>query len=143
MTRKRPTSDEKVAALVLTMMVEEDGKLVPFLDREMAKQMTAAQIASLVEWDHYPVPVALGGDNHPTNLVARPILEHRTKTAKIDVPAIAKTARISAAHEDFKRRVLAKVTGEETGEAPKRKALIPGSRGTGFRKKINGRVERR
>lgn len=134
----------KLAAVLLEMKVaDENGQLVPLIDREMAKNMTAAQVISLWQFDHYPVPKALGGSDHPTNLVARPIMEHRTKTAKIDVPAIAKSARISASHEDFKRRLLAKATGAETEEAPKRKALIAGSRGTPFRKKINGRVERR
>ena len=81
--------------------------------------------------------------NHPTNLTPRPIMEHRIKTATRDVPTITKGNRISAAHEDFKRRVLAKVTGDTAEEAPKRKATFPGSRQSQFKKKINGRVERR
>lgn len=134
----------KLAAVLLEMKVaDENGNLVPLIDRETAKNLTAAQVISLWQFDHYPVPKALGGSDHPTNLVARPIMEHRIKTAKIDVPAIAKTARISAAHEDFKRRILAKVTGDTAEEAPKRKATFPTSRGSQFKKKLNGRVERR
>lgn len=134
----------KLAAVLLEMKVaDEKGNLVPWIDRELAKELTAAQICSLVEFDHYPVPKALGGDDHPTNLVALPIMAHRKKTATKDVPAIAKSNRISRAHEDFKRRILAKVTGDAPEEAPKRKAVMPGSRASGFRKKINGRVERR
>lgn len=149
--RKTPTLKEKLAAFVLTMKVEENGQLVPLVSRDQAKNMTADQLISLIQIDHAPIPVAtavaLGMTpdeyNHPTNLTPLPIMEHRIKTATRDVPTIAKGNRITAAHEDFKRRILAKVTGEETGQDPKRKALIPGSRGTGFRKKINGRVERR
>lgn len=142
----------KLAAVLLEMKVaDENGQLVPLIDRETAKNMTAEQICSLFHADHFPIPFATARDigmapdqyNHPTNITMRPLMEHRIKTAKIDVPAIAKGNRISASHQDFRRRVLAKVTGDEVEEAPKRKALIPGSKGTGFRKKINGRVERR
>lgn len=134
----------KLAAVLLEMKVaDENGDLVPWIDRETAKNMTAHQICSLVNFDHCPVPKAFGGSDHPTNLVARPIIEHRIKTAKTDVPAIAKTARISASHEAFQRKMLARQTGEEAEEEPGRKSLIAGSKGTPFRKKINGRVERR
>lgn len=151
MKRKDPNSTEKLAALVMTLKVEVNGELVPLVTREEAKKMTADQVASLIHLDHDPIPFAIARDlgmtpeeyNHPTNLTPRPIMEHRIKTATRDVPTIAKGNRISAAHEDFKRRVLAKVTGEATEEAPKRKATFPGSRQSQFKKKINGRVERR
>ena len=135
----------KLAAVLLEMKrPDENGNLVPWIDRETAKEMTPEMIIALFHFDHFPVPKALGGTDHPTNLTPRPIMEHREKTAKIDVPTIAKTNRISAAHEDFRRNMLRRVGQEESpDEAPKRKALIPGSKGTGFRKKINGRVERR
>lgn len=149
--RKTPTLKEKLAAFVLTMKVEENGQLVPLVSRDQAKQMTTDQLLSLLNWDHAPIPVAtavaLGMTpdeyNHPTNLTPLPIMEHRIKTATKDVPTIAKGNRISAAHEDFKRRILAKVTGDETEEAPKRKATFPTSRGSQWKKKLNGRVERR
>lgn len=151
MKRKAPTLKEKLAAFVLTMKVEENGVLVPLVTRDQAKNMTADQLISLIQIDHAPIPVAtavaLGMTpdeyNHPTNLTPLPIMEHRIKTATKDVPTIAKGNRISAAHEDFKRRLLAKVTGDEVAETPKRKATLPGSRSTPWRKKINGRVERR
>lgn len=151
MKRKDPTLKEQLAAMILTIQIEEDGKLVPLVTREEAKQMTTDQILSLVQADHDPVAVAIAIPlgwtpkeyNHPTNITMRAIMGHRRKSAKIDVPAIAKGKRISATHENFRRRVLAKVTGDAPEEAPKRKALIPGSKGTGLRKKINGRVERR
>ena len=66
-----------------------------------AKQMTAAQINSLYQFDHYPVRRADGGTDAPWNLVPRLIAAHRTKTATVDMPALAKGRRIrqrSAAH---------------------------------------------
>lgn len=140
MDRKQPTLREKLAALALTIKVEDDGQLVPLVTRDEAKQMTADQILSLLQWDHDPVPVALGGTNHPTNLVARPILEHRIKTAKKDVPAIAKTERISKSHQEFQRKLLAKTGQAEAPEAKRFKAVLPGSRASRFKKKINGQV---
>jgi hypothetical protein len=150
--RKTPTLKEKLAAFVLTMKIEEDGKLVPLVTREEAKQMTTDQILSLVQADHDPVPVAIAVPlgwtpeqyNHPTNLTMRAIIGHRIKTATKDVPQIAKSNRLSAQHQDFQRRMLRR-TGQAEGEEekPKRKALINGSRGTPFRKKINGQVVRR
>jgi hypothetical protein len=150
--RKDPNATEKLAALVMTLKVEVNGELVPLVTREEAKKMTADQVASLIHIDHDPIPFAIARDlgmtpeeyNHPTNLTPRPIIEHRIKTVTKDVPQIAKSNRLSAAHEEFQRRMLRRIgqaEGEE--EKPKRKALINGSRGTPFRKKINGQVVRR
>jgi hypothetical protein len=143
----------KLAAVLLEMKVaDENGNLVPLIDRETAKNMTADQIVSLFHADHFPIPFATARDlgmtpeqyNHPTNITMRPLMEHRIKTATKDVPQIAKSNRLSAQHQDFQRRMLRRAgqaEGEE--EKPKRKALIAGSRGTPFRKKINGQVVRR
>jgi len=61
---------------------------------EHAKQMSAAQIISLYQFDHYPIRRADGGPDEPWNLVPRLIAEHRKKTALIDLPAIWKAKRI-------------------------------------------------
>lgn len=151
MKRKDPTLKEQLAAMILTLQIEEDGKLVPLVTRDEAKQMTTEQILSLVQADHDPVPIAIAVPlgwtpeqyNHPTNITMRAIIGHRIKTATKDVPAIAKSNRISAEHQDFRRRILAKVTGEEVEEAPRRKSTFACSRQSRFKKKINGRVERR
>lgn len=86
--------------------------------------MSEDQVLSLVNWDHYPrtrescvAEAALAGGMlyHPDahyNLMPRLIKEHREKTAKIDAPALAKHRRISKANEEFRRRLLAKDTGE-------------------------------
>ena len=52
------------------------------------------QMISLAHRDHFPVPFAEGGTNHFSNVWARLITEHREKTAKTDIPAIAKGKRI-------------------------------------------------
>jgi hypothetical protein len=81
--------------------------------------MTEDQILSLFHFDHWPVPKALGGPDEPWNLEPRPIMEHRKKTAKLDVPAIAKTKRVCATHEEFKRKVLAKPCGHKREKSPR------------------------
>lgn len=60
-----------------------------------AKLMTDDQIISLYHFDH-GIPYADGGPNEPWNLTPRLIPQHREKTAKIDVPRIAKGKRIRA-----------------------------------------------
>lgn len=110
MKRKPPNMHEKLACALLQL---------GHIERERAKSMTAKQIISAYQFDHSPVPVALGGSNHPTNLVPLIKAEHRDKTNTFDVPSIARVARVSKEHEAFQRRILAKKTGQ--GEAPEEK----------------------
>lgn len=72
-----------------------------------------------LDWDHI-VPLALGGADDETNLVAvhRPC--HRLKTSGnghtshgSDIHAIAKTRRLTKDTEEFKRRLMAKGEGEQ------------------------------
>lgn len=117
--RKPATKDEKLAAALIIILK---------LTRAESKEMTTKQINDLVEWDHMPVPFAIARDigwtpaqyNHPSNLVPVLKAEHRTKTNKQDIPAIAKTDRISPAHKEFQSRVLATKTGQ--GEATSKPA---------------------
>jgi hypothetical protein len=142
--------DVQIAALLLTVMVEEDGKLVPFIDHDTAKQLTPAQIISLFHRDHYPVRKVDGGPDAHWNLVFRPIMEHRIKTAKVDRPAIAKSDRLSDAQEEFRRKMLAKA-GQETplmqaikdGRIKVTRSSFQTNRNGRFKKKMNGTVERR
>lgn len=69
-----------------------------------------------VEWQHEP-PIAMRvwvperGDydppeNDPRYIRPMPKAEHREVTAKRDIPAIAKTKRLSRKHEELRRRML-------------------------------------
>ena len=83
--RKQPTLHEKLAAALL--------QLAPSIDREWAKTKTAKQICSMFDC-HHVVYVATKPNNHPTNLHMMPTAEHKERTRKIDIPAIAKGKRI-------------------------------------------------
>lgn len=61
-----------------------------------AMAMSENQALSLANFDHYPRRVVDGGTDDFWNLYVRAIPEHRTKTAKIDVPQIRKADRIKA-----------------------------------------------
>lgn len=71
------------------------------IPHEHAKLMTADQVISLIARDHYPIRrddgLKLGMTveevDHHSNIFIRSIMAHRTKTADIDQPAIAKTKR--------------------------------------------------
>ena len=130
--RRDPNLRQKLAALI----VAHFG-----IEREHAKAMHVEQILSLVQWDHDPVPASLAIElgwtpeqyNHPTNLTARMILDHREKTATKDIPELAKTDRVTEEHEAFRRRMLAKAgqdveVDERAARSPK--ALLK-SRGFG------------
>jgi hypothetical protein len=91
MARKSIPLSVKLAAALLMMRDESGERLIC---HEHAKEMSAEQIMSLFVWDHHPVPYAEGGPDAPWNLTPRLISGHREKTAKIDVPQIAKGKRI-------------------------------------------------
>ena len=121
----------RLAAMLLTVRVVEDGNLVPFIDHDTAKTLTPDQIISLFHMDHWPIRKGDGGPDAPWNIVFRPIMEHRVKTAKVDLPEIAKSRKITASHEEFRRRLLAKDAGE------------PVERRGKYRRKVNGDIVRR
>lgn len=155
MKRKDPNLTEKLAAFVLTMRIpDENGNLVPLVTREEAKLMTAEQIVSLIQVDHNPVRVetaiALGWTpreyNHPTNLTPLPIMAHRTKTATVDVPEVAKSDRITAEQQEFRRRMLSKsgqTPDEPRNHQTRKSSPMPGSKDSGWRKPMRGPPVRR
>lgn len=124
MKRKDPTLRQIAAAAVAQILD---------IPREHLKEMTTEQVLSLVHIDHDPVPVAVAVSigwtpeqyNHPSNLSIRAILDHREKTAKRDIPAIAKSDRVEEAHAAFRQKVLAKTDGSVEQPAEKRRAKIP------------------
>ena len=85
MTRKQPNLREMLATALL--QIPEHG-----IDFEEAKGLTAQQVIAKFELHHH-VHVALGGENTPALMSWMPKAEHRQRTAKIDVPAIAKIKR--------------------------------------------------
>lgn len=94
--KKPPTKSEKLAAALLhldTLRCKVDPTLAACIERSRAKLMTPKQIEQHFEWDHDPVPRALDGTNHPTNLNPRPVANHREKTHKKDIPMLAKVRR--------------------------------------------------
>jgi hypothetical protein len=75
---------------------------IPYLH---AKQMTAEQINSLYQFDHDPIPRALGGPDEPWNLMPRLIAAHRDKTRNYDIPSLAKTRRIARRWQEHRDRL--------------------------------------
>ncbi len=82
------------------------------IKHEHAKLMTAGQIISLFQRDHYPIRKTDGGPDVHWNLQWKFIGDHRFKTSKHDVPQIAKAKRLTKAEHEFRTRMLAKTFGE-------------------------------
>lgn len=112
--RRGPNMSEKLAATLLTL-----GD-IPYED---AKQMTAAQINSLYQFDHYPIRHESGGPTEPWNLVPRLIMAHRVKTATKDAPEIAHGRNVRKSAEQHRLNMLAKSILD--GVASKRVSAIP------------------
>lgn len=100
MSRKEPTLKAKLAAVVRQLLG------IPF---DHARLMTDDQVISLVQFnhilyhaDHKHEPWV---DDH-WNLEAMTIMAHRERTAKIDIPQIAKTRRITKSEAEFRERLL-------------------------------------
>src|SRR6185312_12613661 len=66
--------------------------------------MSAEQVLSLLNFDHDPIPHTHDGPDLHFNLTGLSIMAHREKTAKHDVPKIAKTKRIAA--DDAKHQAI-------------------------------------
>ena len=146
MKRKPPNLREKLAATLLMMVRPgKDGTMQPVIPFVEAKKMTAREIIGAFDFDH-DVYVAIGGDNHPSNLTPRLRAEHREKT-KRDLANIAKVKRGIKKRNPVRGAEpcqWAEQGAQLSRPGPKRKGRpIPGSRNTPYRKKINGTVERR
>jgi len=102
-TARSPNLRIKCAAALLALTDDRGERLIL---HEHAKEMTPDQIISLFQFDHYPIRAEAGGPTEPWNLDPRLIPGHREKTAKRDIPEIAKIRRVSAAEEEFRRRML-------------------------------------
>lgn len=146
--RRPPTKDEIVAACILD--ITRDGK--PIVSREEAKHLTAKEVYDVfrdrIDVDHI-VPRTVGGADHHANY--QPLLratEHKPKTKK-DITAIAKTKRIEKAQKEFRNKLLAKtgladdVCVSQTGRSKIPSRPLPGSKASGMRKRMSGKVEKR
>jgi len=97
--RKEPTLTEKLAALHIEIEAIRGN---PIADWSVLRDMTAEQICSLFQWHHvtYHAWLLEAGNekmlNHPSILTPMYISAHRERTAKVDIPQIAKTKRIVA-----------------------------------------------
>lgn len=132
---KRPHINLKTklaAALCHMLRANEHGHFVRIISHDEAKRLSEDQIISRFEFHHHPIPKAHDGPDVHWNLPPLPRDEHREITAKIDIPRIAKSKRITRANEDHARRLLAKDRGEAKPRSrwPKRKLQ---SRGFGVR----------
>lgn len=94
--RKKPTLKAMLAATLRELFQ------IPHMH---AKGMTAEHVISLVQFHHIEYHATDGSDEH-WNLDPMLIAPHRKRTAEIDVPQIAKTKRITAKQEEFRRTML-------------------------------------
>lgn len=79
-------------------------------------------------WDlEHQIPLALGGDDDESNVAPAHVKCHRAKTTQ-DAARIAKANRVRAKH---------------MGAKPTPKRVMPGSRASKWKKKLNGQVVRR
>lgn len=121
----------KLASALLQMVRPNDkGEFERIIPHEDAKQMTDEQVISLFQFDHDPIREADGGQTIGWNLTPRLIVAHRIKTAKKDIPEMAKAKRIRDDQEAFQRRLLARDRGEER---PRSRWLSRPLRSRGFR----------
>jgi hypothetical protein len=107
MTRAHIPLQTKLAATLLAL---------GHIPHDDARLMSAGMICSLYHFDHDPIPKAEDGPDEPWNLTPRLITQHREKTAKVDVPGIAKRKRVAAKQEQHSERMQAKLTGEAPSE---------------------------
>ncbi len=140
MTRTPPTLRQKLCAAYLRILALE-GRGIPFTQ---AAQMTEKDIEALFEVDHDPVLACNGGTNHPSNLVPRSKAAHGEKT-RADRKIIAKGKRLSAAAQETRRVILARVGQIADAEVKRRKAKhpLPCGKLSGWKKPLNGNAIRR
>lgn len=107
--RKKLTRDQREAACLLRIR-KGDQWLIP---EPLRSSGDAKAIIAFVQYDH-GVPHAFTADDRPQNLEPMRKADHAAKTAKLDVPRIAKAKRIAKAEAEFRRRVLAKSDPDQT-----------------------------
>lgn len=84
-------------------------KIIPYRE---AKTLTEDEILSRFDWHHFPIAKADGGPDKHWNIQPMVRADHKTETAKVTIPTVAKGKRITKDQEEFRRRLLAKDAGE-------------------------------
>jgi len=137
--RKRPNLTDRLASTLLQLKRGNGEWLIPEPIRSTGD---AKAICAHVEWDHAIVPVAIGGTNAPQNLQPLMKADHKVKT-KRDRKEIDKGKRVIRAREKHEANMAAK-SGEVLYAPPRKcKRPFPGSRASGIRKHLDGRITRR
>lgn len=96
MTRKPVSLKTKLASALLQMVRYDDNEAayVKIISYEESKRLSADQIIARFHFDH-GIAHAHDGPDEPWNLTPLPVEDHRIKTAKIDVPRLAKAKRLA------------------------------------------------
>ena len=139
---------ERLAALHIEI---EALKGDPIADWSVLRDMTAKQICSLFQFHHVSYHAWIKEAhlrNHPSVLTPLYTPVHRERTAKIDIPTIAKSKRIRAKRAAHKAELNKKIGKEPAGELPrprpKNKIQSRGFQGSrGFDGTIRWRDQRR
>lgn len=99
-----------------------------FLAHEGRCHLCGLKIRDGERWEaSHIIALELGGADDETNLAPAHHRCHRTQTAEVDIPAIAKS-----------NRVRARAIGAHRPQRP-----MPGSRASGLKKRMDGTVVRR
>ena len=141
MSSRPPNLTEKLASVLLVLKFGDDW-LIP---EPIRSKGSADEILKCCQWDHYPVRRADGGTNDPRNIRPLPAAVHAEKTAKKDLPEIAKGKRLSASAEETRRIILAKVgkIAESEVKRRKRRNPLPCGRDSDHKRRLDGRIVRR
>lgn len=134
MSSRPPNLTEKLASVLLVLKLGDDW-LIP---EPIRSKGSADEILAYCQWDHYPVRRADGGTNDPRNIRPLPVAVHAEKTAKKDLPEIAKGKRLSASAEETRRIILAKVgkIADDEVMRRKRKHPLPCGKHSGWKKPL-------
>lgn len=97
------------AILIHGPVFDDDGNRVCKIDELDFDHQPPLQLRIWDEEKQDTEPAA----NDPRYLVPMARATHRRKTAKTDVPAIAKTKRLAAGHKEFVSKLLARECGEK------------------------------
>lgn len=145
---KIPTIQKLAAALLMCMRPDGRGGLERVITHEEAQMMTAHQIVSLFEFDHYPQEEQDGGPTVAWNLTPRLKQEHRKKTGT-DAKRRAKGRRLRAAQAQhaaamaIDRRAVPDAEEPPKGNARKRRIVAAVERDDWrkkFKRKLSGKV---